>query len=283
MTRRSERLMADEQHPPEPAPPPHALAVAIERFDAGDVEGCRSLLAEVRAQTEPDVPVDLPLFEGLCARRQGDFDTAIAHLRDAALRAPEAPHLQRELGQALIEAGQVQEGLDALREAVRLSDDDPKLRHEFYLQNGIALYGGGYVDAAVTSLRKALRFDKDPVTYAVLGHLLVELKRDSDALDAIREGIEHFAHDSELHHIAGLALAVKQQPFEAAKAFTRAIELDPRRGDPLHSLGLCFESLGDATRAIEAYERCLRLECGDAVRADARQRVDRLRAQLEVR
>lgn len=274
--------MADEQQPPDPPPsPPNALALAIERFDAGDLEGCRSLLHEVRTETDPDVPADVSLFEGLCARRQGDLVSALVHLRAAVERAPEAAHIQRELGQALIESGQTQQGLDALREAVHLSDDDPKMRHEFYLQNGIALYGGGYTDAAVTSLRKALRFDKDPLTYTVLGHLLIELKRYDEALDAIREGVESFAFDGELHHIAGLALAMKQQPFEAAQALMRAIELEPLRGDPLHSLGLCFESLGDARRAIEAFERCLRLSCAEAVRTDARQRIGGLRAQLE--
>lgn len=262
-------------------PSPQTLADAIERYDHGDYEACRSLLAETRRRTDPDVPPEVFLFEGLCDRRTGNLAQAIEQMRRASSLAPDNPHVLLELGLAIVESGKSQEGLDVLRQAVHASGEAPAYRHEFYLQNAIALYGEGFLEPAVTSLRKALRFDKDADTYVLLGHLLVEMEQQDEAIDVIREGIEHFPNDAELHHIVGLALAHKRAPFEAAQAFTRAVELDPRNGDPLHSLGLCFESLGDASRALEAYDRCLRLECSDAVRSDARARVERLRGLLE--
>lgn len=272
---------ATDAAPRDRPPPPAELADAIACFDAGDLDGCTAILVRVRNATAPDVPADALLFEGLCARRAGDLTAALEALEEAARVAPDAHHILHELGLARIAAGQVQAGLDTLREAIRVSGDAPLLRHEFYLQNGVALYGEGYLEPAIASLRKALRFEKDADTYALLGHMLLEAGRLDDAVDTVREAIGHFARDAALHHIAGLALAVRREPFEAAQAFLRAVEIDPSRGDPFHSLGVCFESMGDGVRAIEAYESCLRLDCPDSLRADARDRISRLRRQME--
>jgi tetratricopeptide (TPR) repeat protein len=261
--------------------PPPVLAEAIARYDDGDYDGCRALLDEARRRSGTAISAQVLLFEGLCERRASNLERALELLREALERAPDQPVVLFELGLALIQAGNAQEGLDMLREAVRASGEHPPYRHEFYLQNAIALYNEGATEHAVTSLRKALRFDRERDTYRLLGHLLLELERQDEAIDMIREGIEHFPDDAELHHIVGLALTIKRDPYPAAQAFTRAVELDPSNGDPLHSLGLCFESLGDVRRAIEAYERCLRLDCGDEVREDARKRMERLRILLE--
>ena len=268
---------ADETAPPPPQPP--ELGLAIERFDAGDLDGCEALLDAARTQPDSDGCAEIALFEGLCARRRGDLERAVERLREAARQAPTAPEMQTELALALIERGASQEGLDALREAVRLSDDAPLLRHEFYLQNGLALHREGYLDAAITSLRKALRFESDVDTRTLLGHLLIEAGRLDEAVDLIAETAERFPGCASVHLLAGLVFSIKQQPIDAAQAFARAAEIEPGRADPLHGMGLCFESLGDASRAIETYERCLRLECTEEMRYDLRERLTRLRGE----
>lgn len=258
------------------APLPPELSEALALYDAGDIDACRKHVQGLHEVSHPSIPPEAYLLEGLCLRKLGNLEGAIEQMQQTVELAPQNAYAWMELGLATIEYGETERGLDLLREAVRVSGDAPRYRHEFYVQNGIALYGAGYAEHAATSLRKALKFEQEAETYRILAHLLLELNQHKEAFDVITEGIEHFGDDAELQHIAGLALALKHQPFEAAQAFARAIELDPHNADPLHSLGLCFEALHDVARAIEAYKRCLTLQCSAAVRADAEARVARL-------
>ncbi|MBM3464685.1 MAG: tetratricopeptide repeat protein, partial [Armatimonadetes bacterium] len=216
----------------------------------------------------------------LCYRRKGDLGRALATMARAVEMAPEEADVLLEHGLIMIESGRVQEGLDVLRQAVHVSGHDPVYRHELYLQNALALYSEGFMEAAALSLRKALKFSEDPDTYRVQIQVLTEWGRPEEALEVVAEAQTKFPRDGALHHIAGLALAAARRPYEAAQAFVRAYELGPGNVDPVHSLALVFESAGDVHRALETLERCLGMQMDEVMREDVLQRISRIRAKM---
>lgn len=266
----------------EKSPPvqPDLLADAIESFDRGDIDGCLDRIHALKLRSTDAVPADAHYFEALCHRRSGNLARAATIMADAVEAAPEEADYLLELGLILIESGRTQEGLDRLRDAVHASDHAPEFRHELYLQNALALYSEGFLEASVLSLRKALKFAEDVDTYRVLTQFLIEWGKADEALDVISQGLEKFPRDARLHHMAGLALSVSRRPYEAAQEFVRAYELNPADPEPVHSLALVFEAAGDVHRALETYERCLLMNLDDEARADVTQRVSRLKSKL---
>ena len=121
----------------------------------------------------------------------------------------------------------------------------PLYRHELYVQNALALFEEGYVEPCVLSLRKALKFVPSADTYRLLAEILIEEKRHDEAIEVIQEAVERYPEDPEMHHMAGLALALAKRPYDAVRAFVKACELAPHDPDPLHSLGTCLENVGD--------------------------------------
>ncbi len=268
-----------------PQPPdnrPRNLIDAIACFRRGELENCKKLLALTRLQTPRGVHPEVILYEGLCERRLGNRQRAVEILQEAARVAPTEPQVLLAYGLALIETGRTEWGLDMLRSAVHASGEAPTFRHEFYLQNGIALYREKYLEAAITSLRKAQRFAQEASTYRLLGYILLEQEKHEEALAVANEGLSHHMYDPELHHIAGLALAMGRDLVAAAQSLIRAVEINPHNGEPLHSLGLCFESMGDGARALRAYQQCLTLPCRPSVHQDARDRVARLTGHADI-
>ncbi len=256
------------------------LSDAVECFDRGELDRCLELLAALRAERAGEVPGDAWYFESLCHRNRGELARAEVTMRRAVEVRPDEADYLLELGLIVIEQGRTQEGLDVLRDAVHASGHAPEFRHELYLQNAIALYGEGYLEGCVLSLRKALKFARDMDTYRILTQVLIEWGHAEEALEAVGEGLDLFPRHATLHHMAGLALSVARRPYEAAQAFVRAYELDPRDAGPVHSLGLIFETTGDYGRALETFERCLTLSLDDATRADVQQRIGQIKTKL---
>ena len=149
-------------------------------------------------------------------------------------------------------------------------------RHEWYVQNALALFEEGYVEPCVLSLRKALKFVPAADTYRLLAEILIEEKRHDEAIEIIHEAVERYPEDPEMHHMAGLALALAKRPYDAVRAFVQACELAPHDPDPLHSLGTCLENVGDFSRALDVFKRCLEMPLPPALLADTIDRVERL-------
>jgi len=252
------------------------LSDAVARYDEGDVEGCLALLRTLRESSQP-LHGDAHYFEGLCERRRGNLQQALAAFRRAAENTPNDAEYLLEYALCLIAAGRVQEGLDTLRQAVHESGHAPAFRHELYLQNAIALYEEGYLESAILSLRKALKFVQDGVTYRLLSQILVEAGDVQGALKAAQEGVEHFSQDAEMHHTAGLALVAAKLMQEASEAFARAFELNSNDVESLYSLGICYEIMGDLPLAVRTLQRCLGMNLRPEAREETLNRLARIR------
>ncbi len=129
---------------------PEALA-ALAALEAreGRLDAARTLL-EQALRLEPSSGVALVNLAEV-RRAQGDAAGALALLRDAATRLPQAAEVQHALGLAEVRAGERQRALEALATAVRLAPDEPR----YAWVQAIALHDIGGAAAGIVALEAA--------------------------------------------------------------------------------------------------------------------------------
>ena len=162
----------------------------------------------------------------------GDTDGALADLKQMALERPERDD-------ALGYAGDLLRQHSRFAEAVTLYDSAfgriPKIerRHASLLFNrAIALERSGQVDRAIEDLQRALSLEPDqPYILNYLGYTWVDQGKNLD---------------------------------QGRKMLEKAVELRPRDGAIVDSLGWAFYRLGDLPRAVRWLERAVELKPGDA-------------------
>jgi tetratricopeptide (TPR) repeat protein len=209
-------------------------------------DAVRALAAPLAAHPED---VRLVVTRASVLERQGRVAEAIAELRaarDARERAgarAAAIELTAALADALVRADRAQEAIGVLRASLAASPRDVDLLYAL----GTAYDRAGQRDAAVAEMRALLALEP-----------------------------EH----AEALNFVGYALAEQGVRLdEAEQLVRRALELRPRSGHVLDSLGWVLFRRGDAARAVEILERADALagpeptileHLGDAYRALAR-------------
>ena len=83
--------------------------------------------------------------------RAGQLDEAIDHLRDALRRAPDRPQVRERLGQALVIANRVDEAIDQYEAALRLKPDFADVHNDL----GVALSKAGRTQEAIARFEEA--------------------------------------------------------------------------------------------------------------------------------
>ena len=158
------------------------LQQAIRDYHAGKLEDARK--AAHRARDIDPYNISAYELEARIAFDMGRMDDYVAAL-DAALSAnPSSPRLQNRMGNRLMQAGQASRGLDALREAVRLSP-----RQAGYAKDLAAAYlRQERVDEAAATLRDAARrLRQDRSLSIALARLYESTKQWPAAVDAYNQ------------------------------------------------------------------------------------------------
>jgi len=86
------------------------------------------------------------------------------------------------------------------------------------------------------------------------------MRRNADAERVLREALERFPEEGELHYSLGLLLAEEQHLGEAVDALARAADLLPHRARVRYNLALALQHLG---RDPEAEAALLRAHAAD--------------------
>lgn len=92
---------------------------------------------------------------GVIALRQGRFEEAAAHFKQALVVGPETAEAEANLGSALLKLGRPADALSDLLRAVAIEPDDAGAQADL----GEALLQEGRVDEAVVQLKKAVEID----------------------------------------------------------------------------------------------------------------------------
>lgn len=197
---------------------PNALFVRAERaFGAGRWAEARAALDRLMPLTGPHATV-LHL-SGLVHRRLGMADRAVDDLVAAARLAPGDPEVFNNLGNALADAGRLEDALEAHRAAARLKPG----------------WADAHRNAALT---------------------LLELDCAGDALAEAEAAVRADAHSAAGWSVLGRVRMALDDQDEAAEAFDRALERQPTLASALGGRAHVALARGESD-AAERHERAL--------------------------
>ena len=131
---------------------------------------------------------------------------------------------------------------------------------DFKIKKLIQLYQSKQYDAA-EKLAKSLtkKFPKHPFAWKVLGALLGQAGRTSEALNAFQNLVSLTPQDTEAHYNLGLSLKELGRLDEAEKSFKQAILLNPNYANAFNNLGITVKKLGRLGDAEKCYRQAILL------------------------
>jgi Tfp pilus assembly protein PilF len=207
-----------------------------------------------------------------------------------------SPASRAELGEALFEAGLLEEATQELSAAVALNPSDSAavvaLGRAYLKRKDIRAAGrtleaavargldpapvyaaladvyeaGGYVEHAIPAMRLAIARDPHNELYRLrYGMLLNDTKAPAAAVIRLKEALEEFPNSSRLWLALGIAEQSDSKNDDAQKSFERALELDAASAPALAYLGSTYAERGQYAQAAAFYERSIAADPNQAV------------------
>jgi tetratricopeptide (TPR) repeat protein len=208
------------------------------REDAAEIEERVAKLREL-LHRDPDDPTSWFTL-GRALFDLSRWREAIEAFNHALARNPRYTAAHRDLGRALLEAGEVAEAARVLRGALDLARETGDLQTgremETFLRRAERILG---VKPEAESARPQRPATEQP-----------KRAEDPEAKALYRRGFEHFAND---RHEEAIAL------------YEQALRLDPALAIAWNGLSLAYRQKGDLEAAIEAGRRLIELEPDDAL------------------
>ncbi len=238
---------------------------------------------------------------GNALTRRGDPEAAVAAFREALRLDPDFASGHNNLGRALLAQEKVAEAIPEFRAAILLAQSGSRVRALAPYNLGVALTARGDVDEAIGAYRAAIdanpRFaeaqvnlglllarkgDRDAaveelrratvsdpglaVAYANLGDLLRGKGDLEGAQSALERAVAIDPRMGDAWFNLGLVHGDRGRPTEAADAFRRVTETNPKDAEAFGELGRCLIAAKDTRGAVEALERSVDLDAGNAKR-----------------
>jgi Tfp pilus assembly protein PilF len=264
------------------------------RFSSGTPEGlktARTLFEKARA-ISPDAEITRALV--VISLSLKDAQAAAGYYKEYTEQikaSPEqisVPASRVEFGAALLAAGLGKEAGEELEAAVASDPSNVNailmLARAYMMQNDIRSAGRtlesavargvdaapiyaaladvyqahGNIENAIPAMRLAIERDPKNEAYRFrYAMLLTDTKAPEAAVIRLNEALKEFPNSSKLWFALGIAHFKKQNHTDAATAFARAAELDPKFAAALAYLGIVYDETGRYAEAIESYKRAL--------------------------
>lgn len=267
------------------------------RFKSGRPEGLRAAreLFEKALAIAPDAEIARALI--VIALRLNDRTAAAAYYQIYASRVGSAntqinsAPARAELGAALLAAGLGKEASEELGVVVASDPSNVEaitlLARSFLAQKDIPSAGrtlesavargveaspiyaalaeiyqaAGHVENAIPAMRLAIERDPKNEAYRFrYGMLLTDTKAPEAAVIRLNESLTEFPRSSKLWFALGVAHFKNQKHDQAARAFERSIELDPKFAPAIAYLGIVYDETARYTEAIASYTRALAVD-----------------------
>ncbi len=165
------------------------------------------------------------------------------------------------LGNSLIQQGDLRAGLGKLIEASKLDPENANIHNEL----GLAYSNLRAFQKSMIHFNEALKFQPDfPEAYNNLGTLYLLLKKWDLAIDCFRKASSYLLYKTP--HFAqnnmGLAYHNKGDYQKAIEHYQKAIELFPSYSPCYENLARAYEAINKWEPAIEAYKKSINYDPG---------------------
>jgi protein O-mannosyl-transferase len=222
----------------------------------------------------------------MTAQRNEEYRSALTLWSDAVRKVPDNPGARNNLGDALQQAGRLQDALAQYREAVRMSPSFAGAR----LNLANALLGAGRVDEALAESEEAVRLRPDSLEIReTLAHSLGEAGRLPEAIVQFEEALRLNPRAAEAHRSLGTVLLRSGRLPEAIAEYGNALRVRPEDPESHAYLAYALAKAGRAAEAVAEYKEALRIRpdliaarvnLGNAMLADGR--LEEALAQFQV-
>jgi len=209
------------------------------------------------------LPHDADVFANLgnALHNAGRLDEAIASCRQALRIDPKSVEAFNNLGNALMNSGRAPEAVDCYLQAIRLR---PAYAPAF-CNLGNAQRSLGQLDESVQSCRHALTLDPRLIdAHGNLGNALRDLGRLEEAVASYREALRLAPRHAGVLNNVGAVLRDLGRLEEAATSHWQALQANPNYADAYAKLGQVLTDLGRPQDAVECFRRALALNPRDA-------------------
>jgi tetratricopeptide (TPR) repeat protein len=123
---------------------------------------------------------------------------------------------------------------------------------------GVSLAAQGKVDEGIEALKRAVKMNGQAASYyANLGEVLRQAGKLDEAAEALQQSIKLDANNAQAFNNLGIIHYERKQFAEAVKSYRRALELRPAMPEALNNLGNALRLTGDIDGAINAYQDAL--------------------------
>jgi tetratricopeptide (TPR) repeat protein len=185
---------------------------------------------------------------------------AFERLKDEDQRRAKAVFLSNH-GNDLLREGRDRQAVEAYREALAITNSDPKLHYSV----AIALARTGDRTGEHRELAEALKLDpKFAAAHNQLGSLHLREGRPVDAEREFRAALASDPQSAEALNNLGTALGRQGKSRDAEQVFRRAVDLDPEAPLGFVNLGLTFASEKKYVEAEQEFRRAVMLDGNNA-------------------
>lgn len=185
----------------------------------------------------------------------GNWATAERHATELTRKFPDHAFGWKALGEIAARTGRLEAALTSMREALRLEPDDA----EAHFGLGNALYGLGRLGEAEASYRDAIRRQPNhAAAHCNLGNTLRDLGRKREAEDSYRAAIGIDPGLAVAHFNLGNVLKDLDRSAEAEASYRTAIRRVPDLVEAHYNLGNTLKQLERPDEAEASYREALR-------------------------
>ena len=194
---------------------------------------------------------------GVVLEREGKWNQAVTHYREALRLNPAHPDAYNNLGVVLIKQERLKEAISYLRRAVRLTPGFAKAHNNL----GKALQDLGRVDEAIGSYQKAVQLRPDfAEALNNLGTAFEKKGRLDEAVAAYQEALRFKPDYAFAHNNIGCAFQQQGHLSQAILSYREALRLDPNYPEAHANLGGALLIEHQIPEAIEHLSDALRLK-----------------------
>jgi Tfp pilus assembly protein PilF len=236
-----------------------ARALVVVNLHLGDTEAARAAYRDYAAQiaTNPNpeaAAANLRAELGEALLEGKLFDEAIAELNTALIAEPTNVETIVRLARAYLAQKNIRAAGRTLESAVARGVDAAPV----YALLAEVYETSGHIENAIPAMRLAIRRDPQSESYRFrYGLLLTNALAPAAAVIRLEEALKIFPNSPRLWFALGMAQFKQSKNDDAVKAFTRALDLDPKFAPALAYLGLTYEELGQYDEALKFYDQAL--------------------------
>jgi tetratricopeptide (TPR) repeat protein len=232
-----------------------ALLVICTRHQVSYWQNSHTLWTRALAFTSENIIAQNNLGNALLD--EGNVDEAILHFENARQIKPEDPKAAFNLGNALIQKGRLNDGIENLTQALQLKPDYA----EAHINLASAFLKVDRVDDAIDHYQKALQILPNLATaWNDLGFARLQKGSVADAIACFRKAVELDPGQAVTRNNLGNALVQQGKIDEAIAHYQTALQLKPDYAEAHYNLGSALTQKGHMDEAVIEFQRALQLK-----------------------